>query len=1596
MAGLHATGLNYTRSIRDDGAEVGRNVNSLVAPGASTTYRLHAAHEGTFLFYNQAVTTGGEGNLGSIALGMFGAITVQPKGAEWYRSQVTRADLDLATERDAMGRPVLLPTGQPRIDYDAAYPAGHPHAGRPILAMLQGNAIMHGDLHAIITGPNRGDLTSVSTGNVVLEPNATIPQDTGALPRRRNEAFREFTIIFHDEVKSIQGFPHFDDPELGHTLKGVGDAFGINYGITGIGNQILANRLGLGPAAGCAECKYEDFFLTAWAGNDPALVTDVPASAGLRSDGTADPDAPRATRALYPADPANVFPSYLNDRLRMRNLHAGAEQHIFHLHAHQWLANAENADSSYLDSQFIAPGTGRTYEIAYNGSGNRNQTVGDSIFHCHLYPHFAQGMWGLWRVHDTFEQGTELSPDGRPAPFSRAYPDGEIASGTPIYALVPIPGMALAPMPATAHVVNGQVVLASQGTEAADNPGYPFFIPGQAGHRAPRPPLDTLHDGGLRRHVVLSGAAHSQLTRLDMDKVSEELNVRWLDEQGEPRERAAMAFHALRSHESVTHDGTPRRFVTNGRPPVHGAPYADPCMTDTGAASSGAATPRTYQGAAIQVGMTLNRAGWHFPQARMAALWQDVAPTLSGARPPEPLVLRVHAGDCVEYQHANLVPSVYELDDYQIRTPTDIIGQHIHLVKFDVTSADGSSNGWNYEDGTLAPAEVRERIRAIRRHNGCGGSDTGPDCPLPVPHPFFGAGPALTASEGGDFPVAGQWVGAMTTFQRWYADPLKGSTGQAREQGAVFTHDHFGPSTHQQTGLYASIVIEPAGSTWLEAESDQRLGYQRADGGPTSWAARIITADPQDSFREFTLQVADFVHAYARGGGVDGNGRPIPDPARVVNGPSRERLPLPYLIGRGNNCENGDRAPCPQAISVADVGTFTVNYRNEPLALRVFDPNAPRPDGSGNGGQAAGRAGDLAYAFRSDVPRALPDFNRQPTSYPPLTAGLSPGDPWTPMLRAYKRDRIRVRLLAGAHEEPHVAHMHGARWLADPDDPHSGWRNGQQLGISEHFEISLSVVPPESDLAPTVDHLYAASGGIEGYWNGTWGLARTYEFEQANLRPLPNNPPPARRFVSTGTGTVSAGATSVITNLAEFNGACPRNAPVRRYAVSAVAASVAVGPSGIVYNSRVGNYGGQPGPITDPTGAFYVLDSDLSAGKLLPGRTVEPLVLRAAAGDCIEVTLTNRLPATWASQVVAPANHNYMMLPFLVDRFNANQLRPSMEVGLHAQLVTSDLSRSDGANVGLNAALRDGVRSTSQTAASGRSITYRWYAGILQEQAVAPGQIRLVPTPVEFGGVNLMPADRIRQSGKGLVGALVVLPEGAQWAEDANTRMQATVTTPEGRSFRDFVLIAQDDLSLRAGNRPICIAGADAAKEGGIEPSVTQTGCIGLDDSQDAGHHGYNFRTEPMWFRLGHPPGESLGITNGLDYARALSNAIAGADPRTPIFAAQAGQEARFHLLQPGGHMRTGAFTLHGHSFVERPYAAGAVPSQRIEGQSWRAGYRPGQWLGTREGVAPGNHHNVVVEQAGGPFRISGDYLFRNMFPNAFDGGQWGILRVKP
>ena len=101
-ASIHVDGLQLVNSITDDGSNVGRNFqetgeSGLVAPGGTVTYTLYAETEGTHLFYSAAAMTGGEGNNSSIAAGLFGAINVEPAGAEWYRSQLTREEMDLAT-----------------------------------------------------------------------------------------------------------------------------------------------------------------------------------------------------------------------------------------------------------------------------------------------------------------------------------------------------------------------------------------------------------------------------------------------------------------------------------------------------------------------------------------------------------------------------------------------------------------------------------------------------------------------------------------------------------------------------------------------------------------------------------------------------------------------------------------------------------------------------------------------------------------------------------------------------------------------------------------------------------------------------------------------------------------------------------------------------------------------------------------------------------------------------------------------------------------------------------------------------------------------------------------------------------------------------------------------------------------------------------------------------------------------------------------------------------------------------------------------------------------------------------------------------------
>ncbi|MBF6651258.1 copper oxidase, partial [Methylobacter sp. BlB1] len=307
-------------------------------------------------------------------------------------------------------------------------------------------------------------------------------------------------------------------------------------------------------------------------------------------------------------------------------------------------------------------------------------------------------------------------------------------------------------------------------------------------------------------------------------------------------------------------------------------------------------------------------------------------------------------------------------------------------------------------------------------------------------------------------------------MQRWYADDVLNNTGEDRSLRTVFTHDHFGPSTHQHPGLYAGLVVEPANSTWKHNETGTPLSG-RADGGPTSWQAIIEPKNGDKAYREFLLEMGDFSLAYR-------------NDETPVNPPAKEEAGLHDLLRVAPTCPGGVPRPCPEAISADDPGTMTVNYRNEPIALRV---------NNGANGQTPGRAGDLSFAFESLTDRAIPALNSQPDFFAqPLTRDVLPGDPFTPLLKTFAGDKVQVRILMGAHEEGHNFSMHGLKWLFEPSLKDSGYRNSQMLGISEHFEFEVDAVDSVKVGTPFVDQAYFPGAATDDLWNGLWGILRTY------------------------------------------------------------------------------------------------------------------------------------------------------------------------------------------------------------------------------------------------------------------------------------------------------------------------------------------------------------------------------------------------------------------------------------------------------------------------------------------------------------------------
>ncbi|MEJ5867095.1 SdrD B-like domain-containing protein [Pseudokineococcus sp. 5B2Z-1] len=1247
---------------------------------------------------------------------------------------------------------------------DLALPAGGEADGGSASVGLYG-ALAVEPAGSTWTDPVSGALLSGTPGD---------PRSTYAAVRQQSGELYVDADIHPPNGPSFRESVQIAQDEIG----GIG--MGFNYGVEALHDREV-NR--------CPDCVGEETWLSSWPYGDPALVKLASGPGPWLPEGGAGAARQEREDCGLPVScyTSNVTHAYTGDPTKLRFGLAGVkETHVFHLHAHQWLADprsdartgdvaGERPESATIDSQSFGPGEAYTADLL-GGAGSVNGTFGDSIFHCHLYPHFAEGFWALLRVHDVLLDGATRTPDG-----------------VGVRPLVPLPDRAALPAP------------------TAENPGYPGMVPGTYGWRAPQPP-GSVTEGGA------DGTPERPAPRLVA---------------GAPIDPAKTALEQAVS-----------RRANGGAPAERGAPYADPCPDG--------ARVVEYDVTVLQRDLVYNSAGDHDPQGRLMVLTDQVADVLAGRRKPEPLFLRVNAGDCIDVSLTMMVPSWTGGDAFTELAQTNMAGAHIHLVKFDVTASDGGSNGWNYQQAAFSADQAELVRRQAAGDVTCrpsadfyGGESTG--CRLEDPDPATWSPPADSA---------GMW--GQTIHERWYAD---------YELRTVFTHDHHFPAIVQQHGHFGALVVEPPGADvrdrsgrWLQPVDDPAHGPvcgDRCRGGAVGASVDVVGAGSADDFREHALAVQDFVPLVKKGGDPR-------DPRDVVNPP-----------------------PAPEHFPQHDPGTVGVNYRNEPLARRTT---------------RSGKRVDPAHRFSSWV-------------Y---------GDPSTPLLEGYAKDAVRMRLVQGSQEEQHVFSVHGLRWREEPDDPGSPLVASQTIGISEAFTAEM----PGLDCAGTDvpcrgDYLYGGSS-IDDLWNGMWGILRVHGRQTAGLLPLPDNRPAA----ANGT-TAPVPASRQAPPLAKRTGtACPKGAPVRSYAVTAIARD-------LVYD-RWGDH--------DPEGLMYVLDedrADVEAGR----KAAEPLVLRANAGDCVRVRLTNALPASYAQ------------LRNGVDGDPGMPLEPrtgtpmGTRVSLHPQLVRADVRLSDGAAVGFNA---------DSTAGIGQTASYEWYAD------------------TELGPVNLLDHGDVRGHRQhGLAGALVVEPAGATYHDPMTGRQVRSGTTvdvrvPGQEDFREQVLVHADGLDLRqpdgsqVPDRVDVEVGADGVADGGERDS----GDVQAGSDEDAGEKGVNYRSEPLHRRLGAAAGEEADATSR-EWAQVFSSAELG-DPLTPVVRGHAGDAVRVRVLG-GNRPRQTGFTLEGATWWKEPFDAET------------------ELVGVVGGVATGRTVDAHVR-----LTTPGDRLWRSPGTYGAAAGVWGLSRTYP
>jgi len=757
--GMHLVADGYEVQT-SDGAAVGYNNSSLVGGPANDKNTNYNSTTYEWVCNHEGVFVMHDaGNLsgmedGTNLHGLFGALVVEPEKTKW---------------RDPVSGLMASSAG-----FNNANPPEHQWFGDGLYV----DVIPHE-----LDGKNKTPW---------LAPPTKYPEDV--TPKEHRKSFREYVIFIHDEPEFVMSHANkepdicHDQPDLCGNPPPPEHATHPIMPISYRAEPMVARQQALWKMIRAGELKapvvHEEQHHSSWLFGDPATP---------------------------------VLKAYIGDPVRIRLVHPGVkETHVFHLHVYSWHHDPNNRKSPLIDAISISPQTAHTI-VPLWGAGNRQGATGDVIWHCHLYPHFHEGMWGMFRTFDRYQDGTNKYPDN-----------------TPIGKLVELPDRQ------------------RPWTYAEAGLGFPNFIPGIPGQRSPLPPwIDDPEISFKEEGLDYRKPTEQEIKRLKSleSKPGNHLNKKpipgWmfnafrLPENNEPLSPGKPNILTRFDKDDIVHLSVEtQRFMYNDhcwhdpeghlyRPVDEPRRLSDewpPYVKDT-------------RGRHELVHASCDGVpdGHSHPANTPGSANSHPEPTSDYPHRDKPLFVRANHGDVVTLELENRLPRAFcrspfdealpPCEKYTVPvsphdgyhnpdphwqadlTPPMQCGLHVHLVKFDPLVCDGAATGWNYLSGPRAPYydEEEEKWRYLRM----------------------------------------RYI--------WWVD---------EEFGVVFTHDHLFANFRQKRGLFGAMIAEPYKATWHSAgnpDIPMRFGDE----------AIIQYPDPDNHnqptyFREFCIGLGDFVPLYNR------------------------------------------------------------------------------------------------------------------------------------------------------------------------------------------------------------------------------------------------------------------------------------------------------------------------------------------------------------------------------------------------------------------------------------------------------------------------------------------------------------------------------------------------------------------------------------------------------------------------------------------------------------------------------------------------------------------------------------------------------------